>query len=273
VRRPSSATIIASIALFVALSSPAWSGPVKHLVDGSSLLAGSVGGRALATGSVGSRAVADGSIGTRDLGPGLLDALTTAGPAGAVGPVGPAGAVGSAGARGPAGADGAPGAPGAQGPAGSDDAWSRDASDDRYLRAIGDHVDEPNGGGGVLPIGQLVPGIRVDLDCNNSHSIGGRNLSLVLTTDGREREIAYTALYNDGGIQRQSGGDIVDGGIFLTAHADGPTPYNSWTRFDVLFAPLSGHASVELTAMAVFTDPDYGLGGRCDVTWRAERVA
>lgn len=105
-RRPSPATIISLVALFVALG-------------GTSFAAVTV---LAPKNSVGSAQVINGSLLKKDLSKKTVAALRGAtgprgavGPAGAAGPAGPAGATGPAGPAGPAGATGAAGAPGAQG--------------------------------------------------------------------------------------------------------------------------------------------------------------
>src|SRR5713101_5145410 len=87
--RPSPATVIASIALLVALSGTSYAA--------FALAPHSVGNLQLKTGAVNTRVLADHGIKAVDLAPGV----TVSGPAGPTGPAGAAGATGPAGPAGP----------------------------------------------------------------------------------------------------------------------------------------------------------------------------
>ena len=89
IKRPSPATVIASIALLVALGG-------TSIAAVNALPAGSVGTAQLKNNAVTSAKVKDGSLLVGDFKAGQL-------PAGAAGPAGPAGAAGAAGAQGPPG--------------------------------------------------------------------------------------------------------------------------------------------------------------------------
>lgn len=79
VRRPSAATVIAMLALVVALSAPAWAGPVKNLITG----------KQIAKNAITSPKVKDRTLLAKDFKKGQL-------PAGAPGPIGPQGPAGPA---------------------------------------------------------------------------------------------------------------------------------------------------------------------------------
>jgi hypothetical protein len=65
--RPSSGTLIAMIALVLALGSSAWALPGRDKVDANDLSKGSVTTRALAAGSVGAPAIAAGAVGQSEV--------------------------------------------------------------------------------------------------------------------------------------------------------------------------------------------------------------
>jgi len=116
-RRPTTATVVASTALFVALGGTGYAA--------TALPAKSVGAKQLRTSAVTSAKVKDGSLRARDfrradLPKGTPGTTGGRGPAGARGETGPQGARGEAGSQGP------------QGPAGTPDGYTRTQADDRF---------------------------------------------------------------------------------------------------------------------------------------------
>jgi hypothetical protein len=123
IRIPTPATIIASVALLVALSGSA---VAASFITGSQVKDGTLSGLDLRNGSVGSLDVANNSLTSLDIrnhtlqkidfAPGVLQAGANGapGPAGPQGPQGPAGPAGPQGPAGPAGPQGAPGLAGVE---------------------------------------------------------------------------------------------------------------------------------------------------------------
>jgi len=112
VRLPAPSTVVAGIALLIALGGVGYAATV--------LPAGSVGTPQLKAGAVVSSKVRNGSLRAEDFGAGVLR-RGPSGPQGVQGPQGPAGTVGATGATGatgPTGSQGPQGPPGSQGPAG-----------------------------------------------------------------------------------------------------------------------------------------------------------
>ncbi|HZO62054.1 MAG TPA: hypothetical protein VFB35_03655 [Gaiellaceae bacterium] len=118
IRIPAPATIIASLALLVALSGTA---VASSLITGTEVKNGSLSGLDLRDGSVAARDVMNNSLTSLDVRDHTLRAIDfapgvlTAGSAGAAGPAGPQGAPGPAGPQGPAGPAGPQGSPGLSG--------------------------------------------------------------------------------------------------------------------------------------------------------------
>jgi hypothetical protein len=102
-RRPSPATLIAMLALFVALAESSFVEPVRsaatRLVGGMQIKSNAVGGRHMRDNAVGTAEVRNGSLRAQDFDAGQLPQ----GPKGEAGPAGPQGAVGETGAIGPSG--------------------------------------------------------------------------------------------------------------------------------------------------------------------------
>ena len=115
-KKPSAATVIATLALFVALGGTSYAAVAlapnsvgtaqirEGAVQSSDIKDGAIGSGDIANGAIGSDDIKSGSIQVSDLTKGALNGLD--GKDGAQGPAGPAG---PAGARGPAGADGSGG--------------------------------------------------------------------------------------------------------------------------------------------------------------------
>ena len=114
IRIPAPSTIIASIALFAALSGTAVAG---GLITGAQIKNNTVSGLDLTNGTVKSIDVGNNSLTSLDIRNHSLRAIDFAPGVLEPGP-GVAGSAGSAGAQGPAGLQGAPGPAGSQGPAG-----------------------------------------------------------------------------------------------------------------------------------------------------------
>ena len=114
-RRPSTALVVALVALFIALGGGAYAATSlpRGSVGTPQLQAGAVTSGKIANGAVNSNKVKNGSLLAQDFKSGQLPQ----------GPAGPAGPAGSAGAKGATGATGAPGATGPQGAAGTAKAY------------------------------------------------------------------------------------------------------------------------------------------------------
>jgi hypothetical protein len=102
-RRPSPATLIAMLALFVALAESSFAEPVRSaataLISGKQLRTNAVAGRHIRDGAVGTAEVRNGSLGLQDFEAGQLPQ----GPKGDAGPAGPQGPAGETGPIGPSG--------------------------------------------------------------------------------------------------------------------------------------------------------------------------
>ena len=108
-KKPSAATVIATLALFVALGGTSYAAVAlaPNSVGSAQIKPGGVQGSDIADGAVDGDAIKSGSISVADLSKGAMNGLD--GKDGAPGPAGPAGArgaTGATGATGPAGADG-----------------------------------------------------------------------------------------------------------------------------------------------------------------------
>ena len=127
-RKPSPATVISMIALFVALSGTSYA---ALTVSGKNVKNSSLTGADIKNSSIRSADVGNGSLLARDFRAGQL-------PAGAQGPAGATGATGSAGPAGPAGPTGPKGDKGDKGDTGTVDTsnfYTKGESDGRYLRS------------------------------------------------------------------------------------------------------------------------------------------
>lgn len=108
-KKPSAATAIATLALFVALGGTSYAAVAlaPNSVGSAQIKPGGVQGSDIADGAVDGDAIKSGSISVADLSKGAMNGLD--GKDGAPGAAGPAGPAGPAGARGPAGPSGAGG--------------------------------------------------------------------------------------------------------------------------------------------------------------------
>jgi hypothetical protein len=102
-RRPSPATLIAMLALFVTFAESSFAEPVRsaatRLVSGKQIKTNAVGSRHIRDRAIGTTEVRDGSLRSLDFGVGQLPQ----GPKGDAGPAGPQGPAGATGAIGPSG--------------------------------------------------------------------------------------------------------------------------------------------------------------------------
>lgn len=114
-RRPQPATVISSIALFVALSGTA---TAATLLTGANIKNNSLTGADVKSSSLTGSDIKNKSLGASDLSASAIKSLKSAGPAGPAGPAGAPGPQGAPGAGGPTGLTGETGQQGPPGPSG-----------------------------------------------------------------------------------------------------------------------------------------------------------
>lgn len=143
---PSPATVLALIALFVALGGVAYAQVARNSVGTPQLKRGAVAPQNIKNGAVNTKKLDNGAVTLRKIRPGVRRRLMRGrGPAGGVGPRGPRGHVGPAGPRGatgpagPTGPQGPTGATGPQGPAGEDatSLWAHVNTNGSLIRGSG----------------------------------------------------------------------------------------------------------------------------------------
>jgi hypothetical protein len=284
--RRSTPLVLSLLALFVALSTPAWSDPVKRLLDGRSLETRSVPARALATDSVATRAIRDGSVRFSDLSRELQsrveDSHGTPRPQGMPGPRGVQGERGPAGVAGPTGPQGPQGEQGPAGPPGSVDGFTREESDKRYPRTLFKRWEWAwtNSTAWNVPlweIGAYTPGglgIMIE-GCDDGD---GTNSSIVVyvTRGGADADnFDYTAEYRQDGEIRHSGGIAAVNGTdagasFVLREGPDDGQWEGWSMLDMTILPRNVDYGLRLRVTANFPDPAHSNG--CRIATEVQRV-